>query len=133
MYATPALETTAVSPLKDRHPSGLVLLGAPLLPSTSTTGARSMFTCAVAILVATFLTFCSIWAGVQCAPMYEGQGRDPTRFGMRWMPPPSSSVITNRPMWPGTWDFRAVSREPRSDGALLPNSSTPPAPALTSA
>ncbi len=132
MYATPSLETTEVLPLKDRHPSGLVWLGATFLPSTSTTGARSMSTWLADILVATSVTFCWIWAGVQCVPMYAAQGRDPTRFAMRWMPPPSSSVITNRPRWPGTWDFRVVSREPRSDGALLPNSSTPPAPALTS-
>src|SRR4051795_254616 len=52
-YATVSLLTVAVRPLKDRSPSGLLALGTTERPSTSATGARSMFTPAAAIFRAT--------------------------------------------------------------------------------
>src|SRR6202022_3815139 len=102
MNAMPSRVTTAVLPLKERQPSGFVALGGALVPSTSTTGARSMLTPLADMLRATPVTAYWICALDQFAPIHAGHGRDPARLAMRCTPPPSSSVMTSRPMWPGT-------------------------------
>ena len=73
-----------------------------------------------------------IWAGVMVAPICLAEGIDPTRFAIRWITPPSSSVITNGAMPSGAEETRLRRATPRSEGADAPRRITPPTPAATS-
>ena len=66
------------------------------------------------------------------APICLAEGIDPTRFAIRWITPPSSSVITNGTMPPRADEATLRRAAARSAGAEAPSRITPPTPAATS-
>src|SRR5437660_7227549 len=67
------------------------------------------------------------------APISRADGMDPTTFAIRCTAPPSSSVITMGLIPLGAAAFNDCSCAARSPGAAVPNRTTPPTPAETSA